>query len=56
MKAVIKVNGEESKDSFCIVDTLSNIVTLIEINKPEIILNMDNVYVELNILGRIDSD
>lgn len=54
MKAIINVNGKERTESLCIVDTLNNEVTLIEIDKQEIKLNMDEVYVEINIFGKTD--
>ena len=51
MSAIIKVNGNEIPESFCIVDTLCNII---EFNTVEGIpkkLDINHTYVEVNIYG-----
>lgn len=54
MRAVVKLNGVELKDCLCIIDNSVNEVTVqTETNNGEK-LNMDNVYVEVNIFGEID--
>lgn len=54
MNPIIKVNGVEVKDALCVVDSLSNIVTLEVVDGGEEKLNMDKVYVEVNIFGKVD--
>jgi len=54
MGAVIKVNGVEVPEALCVTDTANNIVTLETMFSGEVKLNMNKIYVEVNIFGDID--
>lgn len=54
VKAVIKHNGTEIPEALCLVNTASNIVTLERMNEPNIILDLNKVYVEVNLFGALE--
>ena len=54
MKAVVKHNGVELPESLCLVNTASNIVTLETMLEPNISLDLDKVYVEVNLFGDLE--
>lgn len=54
MRAVIKHNGKELPEASCTVNTASNMVTLRTMCAPDIILNPDRVYVEVNLFGELE--
>ena len=53
MKAVIKHNGIEIPNSMCLVNTADNIATLDVTFGPSMKLDMDRVYVEVNVFGEL---
>lgn len=53
MPAIIKVNGMEVPESLAIVDTLSNEVSLETLMDGGVKLNLNEVYVEVNIIGNM---
>jgi len=55
MRAVIKHNGTEIPEAMCLVNTASNLVTLERMDKPNILLDMSKVYVEVNLFGSLES-
>lgn len=55
MRAVIKHNGTEIPEAMCLVNTANNIVTLERMDKPNILLDMSKVYVEVNLFGSLES-
>lgn len=54
MKPVIKHNGVRLTEALCIVDTSNNTVTLETMFDPSIKLDLDRVYVEVNIFGELE--
>ena len=54
MKAVVKHNGVELPEALCLVNTASNIVTLEIMLEPNISLDLDKVYVEVNLFGDLE--
>lgn len=54
MGAVIKVNGMETKESLAVVDTLNNKATLETVFDNGRELDLQKVYVEVNIYGDVD--
>lgn len=54
MKAIIKINGVELPEALCLVNTASNIVTLETMPEPNIKLDLDKVYVEVNLFGDLE--
>lgn len=51
MGAVIKINGKELPDAFCIVDTLCKQVEFNTVDGVPKKLNYDKVHTEVNIYG-----
>lgn len=54
MRAIVKHNGVELPEALCIVDTSNNTVTLETMFDPSIKLDLDRVYVEVNIFGELE--
>lgn len=55
MKALIKHNGVIVPEALCLVNTASNIVTLETMFEPNISLDLDKVYVEVNLFGDLEA-
>ena len=55
MKAVIKHNGQVIPDAMCSVNTAGNIVVLNRMYEPSMELNLDRVYVEVNLFGELEA-
>lgn len=53
MRAVIKNNGMEIPEALCIVDTANNSVSLTTMTEPCMELDLQRVYVEVNIFGEL---
>ena len=51
MSAVIKINGNEVPEAFCLVDTLCNNVELNTVDGVPKKLDYNHIYVEVNIYG-----
>ena len=51
MSAVIKINGNEVKEAFCIVDTLCNTIELNTVDGVPKKLDFNHIYAEVNIYG-----
>lgn len=54
MRAIVKHNGVELPEALCLVNTASNIVTLETMLEPSISLDLDKVYVEVNLFGDLE--
>ena len=55
MRAVVKHNGMELPEALCLVNTAGNIVTLETMFEPNIKLDLDRVYVEVNLFGDLEA-
>ena len=51
MGAIIKINGKEIKEAFCIVDTLCNNVEINTIDGVPKKLDFNDIHAEVNIYG-----
>ena len=54
MRAVVKHNGSPLLDALCHINTASNIVTLQTMLEPGMNLDLDKVYVEVNLFGDLE--
>lgn len=55
MRAVIKHNGVELTEALCMVNTAGNIVTLETMCEASMKVNLDKVYVEVNMFGDLEA-
>ena len=54
MRAVVKHNGNPLLDALCLVNTASNRVSLETMLEPGMNLDLDKVYVEVNLFGDLE--
>ena len=52
MRAIVKHNGK--LEALCHINTASNIVTLQTMLEPSMNLDLDKVYVEVNLFGDLE--
>ena len=54
MRAIVKHNGKPLLEALCHINTASNIVTLQTMLEPGMNLDLDKVYVEVNLFGDLE--
>lgn len=54
MRAIVKHNGIELPEALCLVNTASNLVSLETMLEPSMNLDLDKVYVEVNLFGDLE--
>ena len=54
MRAIVKHNGIELPEALCLVNTASNLVSLETMLEPSMNLDLDKVYVEVNLFGELE--